>query len=166
MLVIVIAPVILLATVGAKPAVSVALCPGANVVLPLIPVALTPAPLTVSPEIVRLEFPVFVSFSTRVVDQPRVIFPNARLPGETPNSRVVAIPVPLTAIDNELSDAVDPIVTAPLALPARDGWKTIVNSTDAPAPSQYGAAIPDTEKPPPVAVAPEIETARVPVFFS
>jgi hypothetical protein len=161
----VIEPVTLPAAFGAKLAVSVALWPGVSVVPLMIPVALIPAPLDASPEMVKLEFPVFDSVSACVADAPTFTLPNAILPGDTLNNRVVAIPVPLSAIDTELSDAVDPMVTAPLTFPTLAGWKPIVSAAVAPALSQYGVVIPKTENPLPLAETLEIDTPRHPVFF-
>jgi hypothetical protein len=126
-LLIAIEPAALPAVVGAKLAVRVVLCPGARVVLPLIPVAPKPTPLTASPEIVRFEFPLFVSVNGCAAVEFTVTLPNATLVGDTPSTRVTDVPVPLTAIDNELSEAVDAIVTAPLTLPALLGKKLIVS---------------------------------------
>lgn len=117
-LAIVMDPVTLPPVFGAKPAVNVALWPAVSVVPPGIPVTLIPAPLAASLEIVRFEFPVFVSVNVWAVEAPTVTFPNATLPGDTLSNRVVVVPVPLTAIDTALSDAVEATVTAPLTLPA------------------------------------------------
>jgi hypothetical protein len=54
-------PVTLPAPDGAKVAVNVATCPGANITPEERPAALNPAPETVTLEIVTLEFPAFVS---------------------------------------------------------------------------------------------------------
>jgi len=56
----IILPVALPAAAGAKVAVRVAVCPGVKII-PETPVALKPAPDTLTLEIVMLEFPAFVS---------------------------------------------------------------------------------------------------------
>src|SRR5450631_3885683 len=59
-------PVMLPAAAGAKVAVKVAVCPAARMT-PETPVALKPAPETVTFEIVTLEFPAFVSVTAWVL---------------------------------------------------------------------------------------------------
>lgn len=166
LLAIVIDPDTLPAAFGANVAVNVALWPGASVVPPAIPLKAIPAPLTASLEIVTLEFPALVTVNVFAVDAPTATLPNATLPGETLNNRDVAVPVPLTAIDTELSVAVDAIVTAPLALPALAGWNATVSCALAPAASAYGVVIPETENPLPVVATLEIVTADDPVFVN
>ena len=65
--------------IGANVMVNVVDCPGANIVPVGIPVALNPAPLMVTPEIVMSEVPPFVRIQVKELLSPSKTFPNARL---------------------------------------------------------------------------------------
>ena len=59
-----------------------------------IPLVLNPAPVTVTLEIVRFEFPLFVSDVVSELLLPSLTFPKDRLAGLAPSSKVAADPVP------------------------------------------------------------------------
>ncbi len=98
--------------------------------------------------------------------EPSVTFPNAMLIGEAASTFVTNTPVPLTEIDNWLSDAFDVIVTDPVTLPVTLGENATVSCVVAPAASENGAAMPVAENPLPVVVTPEMDTPADPVFVS
>lgn len=74
LLVTIILPVTLPAAAGAKVAVRVAVCPGVRIT-PETPVALKPAPDTLTLEIVMLEFPAFVNVTACALLFARVTLP-------------------------------------------------------------------------------------------
>ena len=151
---------------GANAAVNVVLCPGASVVLPLMPDALIPVPVTESPDIVNGELPLFVSVTALEAVEFTAMLPNATFVGDTPNKRVAVTPVPLTATVNGLFVAVEVTVTVPAMVPALLGRNATVNRAVPPAAIEAGVARPLTETPVPVAFKLETETAADPVFAS
>ncbi len=161
-----IAPVTLPAVCGVNPAVNVMLWPADSVTPPLAPVTLIPAPLAVAPETVKLEFPVFVKVIGVVAVEFTFTFPNAMLLGEFVSTFVAVIPVPLSAIEIWLSDAVDVTPTDPITLAAVVGANATVICVLAPAANDSGVVMPLTEKPLPVAVTPEMEIPPAPVFVN
>lgn len=71
--------------VGANVTVNVVDCPAVNTVPPGTPLALKPAPVAVTPEIVTLEFPLFVSDVVLELVVSSVTLPKARLVGFEPS---------------------------------------------------------------------------------
>ena len=67
--------------VGANCTLKVALCPAVSVKGKVSPLRLTPVPVAVAAEIVRLELPELVRVSFRVFVLPRTTFPKAKLVG-------------------------------------------------------------------------------------
>src|SRR2546426_6981990 len=67
-------------------------------VLALTPLALKPAPVTVTPEMVTLEFPLLVSVTGNPLLPPTFTLPKLRLVGLAPSKNVAATPVPLRAM--------------------------------------------------------------------
>src|SRR2546425_6529055 len=66
-------------------------------VLALTPLALKPAPVTVTPEMVTVEFPLLVSVTGNPLPPPTFTLPKLRLVGLAPSRNVAATPVPLRA---------------------------------------------------------------------
>jgi hypothetical protein len=87
--------------VGAKVTVSVAVCPGVRIVPLATPLAVNPAPTTVTPEMVRLEFPLFVRVEVSGSELFTLTVPKLRLGGFAPRSRVAATLVPFRLIASE-----------------------------------------------------------------
>ena len=65
------------------------------------PLAVKPAPVTVTPDTVTVEFPLFVSMVESWLGVFRLTVPKPRLVGFAPNTRVAATPVPLKLIVSE-----------------------------------------------------------------
>jgi hypothetical protein len=71
--------------VGAKTTVSVAVWLGVSVVPAFTPLALNPAPEDVTPEIVTLEFPVFVRVTLKLLLVPSFTFPKLKVDALAPS---------------------------------------------------------------------------------
>src|SRR5271170_4787846 len=107
------------ADVGANCALKERLCPAVNVVgseSPLIP---KPDPATVARLIVRLELPLFVSFTLCVPLCPTTTFPNVNADGAI--VKPVCVPVPVIAIASGELEASLTIVKLPVIAPADVG---------------------------------------------
>src|SRR5271156_1467054 len=103
------------ADVGANCALKERLCPAVKVVgreSPLIP---KPVPATVARLIVRLEVPLFVSFTLCVLLCPTTTFPNVNADGAI--VKPVCVPVPLIAIARGEFEASLTIVKLPVIAP-------------------------------------------------
>jgi hypothetical protein len=120
-------PLTLWATVGANATVSVADWLGAKTVPEMIPLALSPVPVTVTLEIVTLEFPLFVRVAPNELLLATFTFPKLRLVGLDPSKNVAATPVPLKGITSGEFGALLSSVTEPVALPEVLGAKTALN---------------------------------------
>src|SRR5437899_8426654 len=96
-------------------------------VLALTPLALKPAPVTVTPEIVTFEFPVLVSVTGNPLLPPTFTLPKLRLVGLAVSRNVAAIPVPLRAMASGDPGALLVIETLPLAPPVVAGEYAAVN---------------------------------------
>lgn len=97
-------PAALPAVAGAKPTVSVKLCPAARVTAPVKPLTLNPAPLTAACEMVTLPVPLFVSVIVCVALLPTSALPKLRLLVLAESRYVCAggagdTPVPVTAVE-------------------------------------------------------------------
>jgi hypothetical protein len=127
------APVTAPAVVGSNVTVSVAVCPGVRIVPLVTPLALNPAPVVVSPEIVTLEFPVFVSVEVCDVDVFTVCVPKLKLVGFAVSVAVAATPVPVKLM--VICDGVPFVVncTDPVTAPAPVGANTALNAKLPPA---------------------------------
>src|SRR5260370_29891535 len=90
-------------------------------VLALPPLALKPAPVTVTPEMVTLEFPLLVSVTGNPPLPPTFTLPKLRLVGLAPSKNVAATPVPLRARVRGEPGALLLMETLPLALPVAEG---------------------------------------------
>jgi len=127
------APVTAPAVVGSKVTVRVAVCPGVRTVPFVTPLALNPAPVVVSPEIVTLEFPLLVSVEACELDVFSVCVPKPKLAGFALNVRVAAKPVPVRLI---VIDKGAPFVvscTDPVTAPALVGANAALNARLPPA---------------------------------
>src|SRR2546427_9648004 len=87
-------------------------------VLALTPLALKPAPVTVTPEMVTLEFPLLVSVTGNPLLPPTFTLPKLRLVGLAPSRNVAATPVPLSGIVRGEPGASLTKEIEPLTLPA------------------------------------------------
>lgn len=87
--------------VGEKITVNVAVCPGVRIVPLATPLAVNPAPATAMPEMVKLEFPLFVSIEVSGLELFTFTVPKLKLVGFAPRIRVAARPVPLRLITSE-----------------------------------------------------------------
>ena len=134
-------------------------------VLALTPLALKPAPVTVTPEMVTLEFPLLVSVTGNPLLPPTFTLPKLRLVGLAPSRNVAATPVPLRAIVRGEPGALLTSDTEPVTLPAAVGVNAALNVALAPAAIVCGTLRPVMLKPVPVTVACEIVALAVPVFF-
>src|SRR5260370_18170763 len=92
-------------------------------VLALTPLALKPAPVTVTPEMVTLEFPLLVSVTGNPLLPPTFTLPKLRLVGLAPSRKVAATPLPLSGMVRgepgaSLTTETEPqTLTAPIRLP-------------------------------------------------
>jgi len=118
------APVTLPADVGANVTFRVADCPGVSTAPFEMPLALNPAPVTVTLEIVMSEFPLFMTAVGRELAPPSLTLPKVKLGGLALRDKVTVAPVPDRLITR--GDGV-PLVTRvilPLAGVAEVGVKT------------------------------------------
>src|SRR5712692_610939 len=134
-------------------------------VLALTPLALKPAPVTVTPEMVTLEFPLLVSVTGNPLLPPTFTLPKLRLVGLAPSKNVAATPIPLKAIVSGEPGALLTKETEPVTLPAAVGVNAALNVALAPAAIVCGTLRPVMLKPVPVTVTCEIVALAVPVFF-
>lgn len=167
LLVTVMLPVMLPATVGEKPAVSDALCPAARVNGTVIPLTVNPAPDTATCEIVTLLFPVLM----RETDCELLVLPTRMLPklkllilGDS--RKVCATPVPDRAIVVGELVALLTAETLPVSLPAAAGEKATVNVAACPSAKVKGVVTPLTVNPAPVTDTCETVRLPLPVFDS
>src|SRR5260370_885178 len=131
-------------------------------VLALTPLALKPAPVTVTPEMVTLEFPLLVSVTGNPLLPPTFTLPKLRLVGLAPSRNVAATPVPLSAIVRGEPGALLVIEAVPLALPAVVGENVVLKEVLCPGLRVSGAVIPLMVNPVPEALAAEMATLAVP----
>ena len=117
------------------------------------PLALKPAPETVTLEMVTFEFPVFVKVTLEEPLPPTFTLPKLRLVGFTPSRNVAAAPAPLRAIVNGEPGALPTKETEPVTLPVVVGAKTVLNVVLPPAAIVAGTVSPVMVKPAPETVA-------------
>lgn len=91
-------PVTLPVVVGANTTPKFADWPAAMVAPDTPLVTLKPLPLTVIPETVTLELPVFLTATSRILDTPTISLPKLRLEVDNEIVRVDRLPLPLKAI--------------------------------------------------------------------
>ena len=122
-------------------------------VLALTPLALKPAPVTVTPEMVTLEFPLLVNVTGNPLLAPTFTLPKLRLVGFAPSRKVAATPVPLSGIVRGEPGASLTKEIEPVTLPAVAGAKAALNVVLPPAAIVTGTVRPVMVKPAPDTVA-------------
>ena len=166
LLVIVTFPITLPVALGAKTTFNSEVCPAA-IVVPRIPLStLNPVPVTAICEIVRLEFPVFLTATPRGIDPPTTSFPKFKLDVESEMVRVALPPVPLRAMVYVGFEALLLIVTLPVTLPDAVGPNATVKLFVCEAANVRGTAMPLIVNPVPLTAALEIVKLEPPVFFN
>jgi hypothetical protein len=166
LLVIVTLPLTLPVALGAKTTFISAVCPAAMVV-PLTPlVTLNPVPVTLIPETVKLELPVFLTVTPSGIAPPTISFPKFRLDVESEIVRVALAPVPLSAIVCVGFVALLLMVTLPVTLPDVVGANATVKLLLCAAASVRGIVMPLSLNPLPLTVALERVTLVPPVLFN
>jgi len=135
-------------------------------VLALTPLALKPAPVTVTPEMVTVEFPLLVSVTGNPLLPPTFTLPKLRLVGLAPSRNVAATPVPLRARVRGEPGALLVMETLPLALPAVVGENVALKEVLCPGLRVSGAVMPLMVNPVPDALAAEMVTLAVPEFVN
>ena len=119
------------------------------------PLKLNPGPPAVAAEMVRLVPPVLVSVPGRLALLPTWTLLNARVTGFAARAPCV-MPVPESGMLRLESEAVEVMLTLPLATPLADGEKTTVNEVLWPVANVKGNGSPLKLNPGPLAVASEI----------
>lgn len=130
------------------------------------PPAENPAPVVVTPEIVILEFPVFVSVTFCELLAPTLMLGNVTLDGLAVSVNVAATPVPDSGIESGEFGALLEMEMEPLAEPAVVGSKATLNVRFCPALMVTEGVSPVMLKPAPVTVAAEIVSVELPPFVS
>jgi hypothetical protein len=146
-------PVTLPTAVGAKATFTVADWLGIKMVPDVTPLVLNPVPVTVTPEIVTFEFPLFVNVSPNELLVPTPTFPKLRFVGFAPSRKVAATPVPLKEIAKGEAGALLTRETEPVTVPAESGLKTTLKEALLPAAIVIGTVRPVMLKPAPVTFA-------------
>jgi len=118
------------AAVGENTTLKVRFCPAVSVTGVPAPLRMKPDPVSVMLEMVTLEFPVLVTVTVRVKDEPAFTLPNARLVVLNESVWVAATPVPLRAMAAGELGALLTTDTEPLTVPAEAGEKTILKLVD------------------------------------
>jgi len=154
------------ACLGANVTLSVADWPGASVAPLIPPPATTSVAVTLTPETVMLELPVFFRLTERVFALPTGSFPKLRLVGVATSVREAAMPVPFIANVRVPSVALLVIFVLAETVPITVGVKTSVQFVVAPVAKTAGIVIPLRTKAELVDDSAEIITLAVPVFFS
>jgi len=126
---------------------------------------LNPEPLTPTAEIVTLDPPVLVTVSDRVCLFPTTTLPKLRLLGFDA-SAPAAVPVPDSGIVNVGFEALEVMVTSPLAAPAEVGANETLKLALCPEVSVTGAVIPVMLNPEPLTPTAEMVTLDPPVFVT
>jgi len=151
---------------GANVTFSAAVCPGVNKVLAPAPLALNPAPLTTTLEIVRFALPAFVSVTPWELLLPTNTLPKSRLLVLTLSSAVVAMALPFMEIVKGELGALLVNETDPVTFPAELGANTTLNVVFWPGAMLIGSVRPEVPNPAPTTLALEIVTLAVPLFWS
>lgn len=159
-------PFALPALPGENVIVSVVDCPGIRMAPPETPLALKPAPLTVTLDISTLAFPVFVSVELNALLLPGVTVPKFRLAGLTASEVFAADPVPVTPITSGEGTPFVTSVIEPLTAEAEPGANSALNVT-----LEFGAIVVDVDNPVKLTPAPlaadcENVSIALPLFLS
>ena len=157
-------PLTLPAAAGANAISSATDWLGVRAVPAVTPLALNPAPVTVTLDIVTFEFPLFVSVTLAEPLLPTLMLPKFRLAGLAPSRRVSVTPVPLRLTVTGVLEALLVIVRLPDALPAEVGENAIVAVVCWPGLMVRGTETPLMLNPGPVMAACVTVSAAVPVF--
>jgi hypothetical protein len=162
----VISPLTVPAAAGEKPAFKLAVCPGVKVVLLATPVAVKPAPVTDTLEIVTLVLPTLVSVAPSEFVLPSATLPKSKLAAleAKPVVGVTALAVAATVSGELVASLIT--VTEPVAEPAARGANTKLNVALEPAATFAGIVRPLMLNPVPVTVALEIVASAVPLLSS
>jgi hypothetical protein len=144
------APLTVPGVVGSNVTVSVVDCPGVRIVPFETPLAVNPAPATVTLETVTLEFPLFVNVAVSGVGLFTLTVPKLNVVGFAVNPRVPATPVPLKGIDSEEDAPLAVSTMDPVALVAETGVKMALSIALAPAAIVVDVVIPELLNPAPV----------------
>ena len=160
------APLALPALPGANVTINVADCPGIRSVPPETPLALKPAPLTLTLDISMLEFPVFVNVEPKDLLLPELTVPKFKLAGLTLSEVFAAEPVPVTPITSGEGTPFVTNVIEPLIAEVELGANTALNVA-----LEFGAIVVDIDSPVrliPVPLAANCEKVNVafPLFLS
>jgi len=91
------------------------------------PLVLNAVPVTVTAEIVRLEFPTLVSVVFSELVLPTFTFPKIKFAGFAPRRKVAAAPVPLREMANGEPGALVTSEIDPVTLPEEFGANTALN---------------------------------------
>jgi hypothetical protein len=163
---IVMAPTALPVAEGANVTFSAAVCPGVNRVFATTPLAVNPAPLTTTLDIVTFALPAFVSVTPCELALPNNTLPKSRLLVLALSSAVVAVALPFVAIINGELGALLVNETEPVTFPAELGANTTLNVVFCPGAILIGSVRPEVPNPAPTTLALEIVTLAVPPFCS
>ena len=160
------APVTAPGAVGANTTVKVADCPGVSTVPFGTPLALNPAPVTATPEIVMLEFPLLVIDVVSEALLPSFTFPKLNVDGFAPSDKLAAVPVPDRLITKGEGVPFVVSVMLPVTVVELDGVKTALNGALPPAAIVVAAERPDSVKPGPETAICENVSIALPLFAS
>jgi hypothetical protein len=151
LLVIVTLPVELPVDVGVRLTDNTADCPAIRTVVGATPLALYPAPETVTCDTVTLEFPTFVKVTFCKLVLPTATLPKLTLEGVAVKTRAADVPVPVSGIDS--GDALLVKLMLPLTTPVAVGANTALNVVLPPGVIVTGRLSPATLSPVPDALA-------------
>ena len=154
------------AVAGVNVTVRTAVWFGVRIKPEVTPLALNPAPVKVTLEIVTFEFPLFFRVVVSALLLPVFTLPKGKLVGVAPSRVVEAVPVPLNAIASGEFGALLTSETDPLTLPAVFGANTRLNVVVPPAAIVFGREMPFVLKPAPVTLACVIVKLAFPPFVS
>jgi len=146
-------PLTFSAAAGLKITFIVCVWPGGSVTGRATPLSVTSFAPTVIWEIVRFEFPLFVSVTLLVLELPALTLPKLRLVGLADSVTLEATPVPLKEIVAGEPGALLFTVIVPDRLPAAVGANTALNVALAPAAKAAGVFRPLTLYPAPLTVS-------------
>jgi hypothetical protein len=151
--------------VGANSTLNDVLCPAFKVTGTVMPLRLNPLPLAVAAEMVRVDPPELVSVPESDFELPVCTLPKLKLAGFG-ESCPWATPVPDNAIVRLASDALEVMLTLPLAAPLAVGANSTLKDVLCPAFSVIGTVRPLRVNPLPLAEAAEMVSAVPPVLVN
>jgi hypothetical protein len=154
------------AAVGLKMTLNVRLCVAVSVTGVPAPLKLNPVPLAVIAEMVTSEFPVLVTVTVLVEDDPVFTVPKPRLVLLNEIVCVELSPLPLNPIVAGLPGALLTTEMLPVADPAAVGANCVLKVDDCPGFRESGSAIVPRLNPAPVTLTWLMVRAAVPVLLS